>query len=207
MCVVLDHNSHMRHDVTMKIRTVVLATLWLLSTACEVSPSMHATAVAAEPIAEAAPLPLAEDGLPWSPAYPAATVAGGKHLFKQNCANCHQTGAAGAPALYGVTQRLTRDEFEHVLDVGPRAMPSWKHLPGASRQQLWAFLASATPQETKVTRRPARGCGAGAGCGGGCGKGKANPSAAGSCGKGGTVSCDCSGKSGCGGGGGCGCGG
>lgn len=111
-------------------------------------------------------------------------VENGQYVYEDNCASCHRSGMAGAPELTGVTDRLTQEEFDRILDEGPGSMPSWEYLSDKRTNQIWAFLGSAEAKQgglLEQTETAGGGCGCGGGGGGskgscGCGGG------AGSCG-------------------------
>jgi mono/diheme cytochrome c family protein len=81
----------------------------------------------------------------------ADAIAGGKRLFSDHCAQCHQPDALGRgkrPSLRSsFVQSSTDGELFWVLRNGilSHGMPSWSMLPEPSRWQIIAYVKSLGP--------------------------------------------------------------
>lgn len=81
----------------------------------------------------------------------AQTVAAGRNLFEQHCAECHGNGAVGskkAPSLRAEeVQNAAPGAIFWILTNGVvrRGMPAWSKLPEPQRWQLVTFVKSLGP--------------------------------------------------------------
>ena len=81
----------------------------------------------------------------------------GQAVYQQYCQLCHGNnlrGAAGAPSLVGVTNRLTHDEYDEVVRSGRSLMPAFPQLSDREFQDLYMFISN--PELALVTDEPLR---------------------------------------------------